>query len=50
MFVNQFFDFDSKFEPQRYDISQCFSGKDKLRFGIRFRYDNALQSKLKSCV
>ncbi len=33
-----FFDFDSRLRRQRFDLSECFEGKDKVYFGIRFEY------------
>lgn len=35
----QFFDFDSTIRRSQFDLSDCFEGKDKIYFGIRFEFN-----------
>ncbi|CAF0709533.1 unnamed protein product [Brachionus calyciflorus] len=35
--VNHIYNFDSELYKRKFDISECFNGKDKVLFGMRFR-------------
>ncbi|CAF0709535.1 unnamed protein product [Brachionus calyciflorus] len=36
--ITHFYDFDSKSSIENFDVSECFQGKSRINFGIRFNY------------
>ena len=36
--VRHIYDFDSKPDAEAFDFSQCFQAKERIEFGIRYRY------------